>query len=419
MVMKERNLLVVCAALAIAAGCGAKKEAVEEKPIAHVQVAEARLDSIQRVVKAEAILYPLDRASIMPKISAPVKSFSVNRGDRVGKGQLLAVLENSDLAAAVSDAKGGYEQSSSAYRNISTAGIPNELTKAQQDAQSAKQSMEATKRVYESRQSLLKEGAIARRLVDEANVAYVTSQSQYEVARRNLESLQAVGRHEELKSAQGQLDSAKGKLDAALAQLSYSQIRSPISGVVTERSVYPGEMASAGTPLLTVMDVSSVIARASIPQAQAALVKVGNPATITDPDDGAEIAGKVTVVSPALDPSSTTVEVWVQIPNSDSKLRPGTSVHLAIVAQTVANALLIPASALLPTAEGPIVVLVVEGDTAHERKIESGIRDQEKVQILKGLKAGEKVIVAGGLGLEDKAKVQIDAAGEKKEKEKE
>src|SRR5678816_4763528 len=87
-------------------------------------------------------------------------------------------------------------------------------------------------------------------------------------------------------------------------RLSYSEIRSPIDGVVADRPLYPGEMAAAGAPLLTVMDISQVIARAHIPQPEAALLKAGDQATITVPGEDNPIEGKITVVSPALDPNS-------------------------------------------------------------------------------------------------------------------
>jgi multidrug resistance efflux pump len=131
----------------------------------------------------------------------------------------------------------------------------------------------------------------------------------------------AVSKDQEVKSAKGQLQSAKGKYLGAAAQLSYSEIRSPINGVVADRPLYLGGMAAAGTPLLTVMDTSSVIARAHISQDQAALLKIGDKATIAlrggspgaaAPDTQSEqdepIDAKVTIVSPALDQNSTTVE---------------------------------------------------------------------------------------------------------------
>src|SRR6185436_4332878 len=120
--------------------------------------------------------------------------------------------------------------------------------------------------------------------------------------------------------------------------IAYSEIRSPITGVVTDRPLYPGEMANAGMPLLTVMDVSSVVARVNLSQEQAKHVKVGNEATLTPADGSAPVSGKVSIVSPAVDPNSTTVQVWVQALNSGERLRAGASVHVAIVAATIDNA---------------------------------------------------------------------------------
>src|SRR6185369_15006148 len=196
------------------------------------------------------------------------------------------------------------------YRNVSAATVPEAIVKAQADVEAAKQQTDSAKKLLDSREQLFKEGALARKLVDEASAAYAQAKSQYDTARKHLESVQSVGRHEEVKGAAGQLESAKGKFEAAQAQLSYSEVRSPISGVVADRSVFAGEIAAAGMPLITVVDVSSVIARINIPQAQAAFVRVGQPADVTASDGQLETKGKVTVVSPALDPQSTTVEVW-------------------------------------------------------------------------------------------------------------
>ncbi len=137
-----------------------------------------------------------------------------------------------------------------------------------------------------------------------------------------------------MKSAKGQLTSVQGKYEGAAAQLAYSEIRSPIDGVVTDRPYYAGETSAAGVALLTVMDTSSVIARAHIPQSEAAYLKAGDAATVTAPGD-VNVAGKVTLVSPALDPNSTTVEVWVEAANPDRRLRPGTAANISMVAQDV------------------------------------------------------------------------------------
>src|SRR5262249_24735748 len=155
---------------------------------------------------------------------------------------------------------------------------------------------------------------------------------------------------------------------------------------ITERAVWEGELASAGTPLFTVMDLSRVVARGNVPLDQAARLKVGDDATIKPGDGSGEVPAKVTVVSSAVDPNTTTAQVWVEAVNPKERLRSGGSVRVFMVASKVQNALVVPPSALLPTAEGETVVLVVGTDSlAHEKKIEIGIREPDKVQIVSGV----------------------------------
>src|SRR5207253_4073225 len=264
------------------AGCS---KARTEEPTVSVQVALVEKQTIQRTVPAEAILFPLQQSALVPKVSAPVKAFYVKRGSRVRKGQLLAVLENRDLAAAAQENQGAYNQAEATYATTTSAQLPEEIQKAQLDTQAAKQMLEAQQKIYNSRQELFQQGAIPRKELDQAGVDLTQARNQYQIAQKHLDALMATGKQQALKSAAGQLESAKGKYLGAAAQMSYSQIRSPIDGVVTDRPLYPGEMAAAGTPIVTVMDISQVIAKAHIPQPEAALLKVGDKATITVPGE--------------------------------------------------------------------------------------------------------------------------------------
>lgn len=410
---------LAAALLAISLAACKKEAAKEAEPVIPVQVEDVQRGPIRRIINAEGIVHPKDQASIVPKISAPVRKFYVNRGDHVQANQLLATLENRDLTAAVADTKGALDQAVSASRMTAAATVPDEMVKAQADVQAAKQSTEAAQKLLQSREQLNKDGALARRLVDEAAVAYALAKGQLDTAQRHLESVQSVSRLESVKGAEAQAASAKGKYEAAQAQLSYSEVRSPIAGVITERPLYAGEMASTGAPLLTIMDVSRIIARVSVPVAQAAFIRVGFPATIQQSDADIQTSGKVTVVSAAVDPNSTTVEIWVEAANPGERLRPGAAVHVAIATETVANAILVPDDAILPSASGGSAVLVVGPDSAvHEHKVEIGAREAGKVQILKGAQAGDKVVAVGGLGLADGAKVRIRKPGEKDEDDK-
>lgn len=409
---RRRAVLLAFAACAVLlASCGKGGAEAETETVAPVQVATAARASIQNIITADAVLYPLSQSTITPKVSAPVKQFFVHRGDHVHEGQLLATLENRDLAAAALESKAAYDQAKANFQATTEASLPEELTKSKQDVQATKQAVDAAERQLESRQALFKQGALARKMVEDAQVTAAQARSQYETAVEHLKALQSVGRQQQIKAAQAQVESAQARYQGAEAQLSYTEIHSPISGVIADRPLYPGEMASAGTPLLTVIDISKVVARANVPQNQTSNLDVGDAATVTLPDGTGEGAGKVIVVSPAADPNSTTVQVWVEIPNPGDKLKPGTSVRASIVAGTFKDALVIPTSALLSSDEGGDSVFVVGPDSvAHERKIEVGIRHGGQVQVLKGVSGGERVVTTGGLGLEDGAKVQIQQA---------
>jgi len=238
----------VLTALLPLALCGCSGKEKEKEPVVAVESALVQRASLQRTVTAEAILYPLHQAALVPKISAPVEKFYVNRGSRVRQGQLLAVLENRDLSAAAEQSKGEWEQAQAAYETTTGATVPEEVQKAQLDATASKQALEAEQKVYAARQNLYKQGALPRKDLDAAALSLTQARNAYDIAQQHLNSLLKTSKAQELRSAQGQLAAAKGKYQGAEAQLGYSEIRSPISGVITDRPLYPGEMATADAP---------------------------------------------------------------------------------------------------------------------------------------------------------------------------
>jgi multidrug efflux pump subunit AcrA (membrane-fusion protein) len=398
------RLLALSLVLALLTACSDKSK--ETEPAVPVQIVQVEKTTLQQKVSAESVLFPIAQSAIVPKISAPVQKFLVNRGSHVRKGELLAVLENRDLAAAAQENKGAYTQAEATYAITTAADLPQQMQKAELDTQAAKQTLDAQQKIYDSRQQLFREGALPRKELDQSSVDLTNARNQYEIAQKHLDSLKGMGEAQLSKSAKGQLESAQGKFQGAEAQLQYSEIRSPISGVITDRPLYPGEMAAAGTPLLTIMDISQVVARAHIPQTEAVLLKRGDNATLSAPGLDQPIPGKVVLVSPALDPNSTTVEIWVQCKNPKELLRPGTSAQITMVARTVPDALAIPAAALLTAQDGTTSVMMAGNDgKAHQQIIRTGFHDGDKVQILEGLQAGQKIVGNGAYGLPDNSKI--------------
>ncbi len=307
-----------------------------------VQTATAKVQPIEDTIQAPGILYPIHQASLTPKVTAPVERFLVNRGSRVHQGELLAVLDNKDLEASVISARGAYDQARATYESTTSSTLPEEVQAAQAALTDAKSSLDQQQRLYESESNLYKEGAIPRRDVDAAAVALTSAKNAYQAAETHFANLQRSGATQQQQAAKGQMESARGQYLAAEAQLAYSELRSPIDGVVTDRAVYPGDVAPAGTPLLTVMDISKVILRLHIPQPEAAQLHLGDPATLEVPGIPGGVPAKVSIISPALDPNSTTVEIWLEADNPHHALAPGTSVTASIVVRKIPNALVVP-----------------------------------------------------------------------------
>jgi multidrug efflux pump subunit AcrA (membrane-fusion protein) len=355
------SAVVLCAGLLLAVGC--KKEEETPTPEVYVQAAHPEQGSISEHIAADAMLSPLAQAAISPKVTAPVKKFYVQRGSRVHEGELLATLENNDLTAAALDNKGSYTAAQATFETATKATAPEDLTKAKLDLAQAKANLDLSQSIVNARSELFSQGAIPGRDLDTAKAALVQAQATYDIAAQHLDSLQKVRNKAALENAQGNLESARGKYLGAQAELGYTEIRSPISGIVTDRPLFAAETAAAGASL----------------------------------------------ISPALDPGSTTVEVWLRVENRKGLLKAGTPVHASITGRAIANALTVPAEAIQVSADGDskFVMVIAADSTAHKKAVTLGIQTAEDAQILSGLTPSDMVISTGAYGLDENTKVKI------------
>jgi multidrug resistance efflux pump len=304
-----------------------------------------------------------------------------------------------------------------AYATATKAQVPEDTQKAESDVAQAKANLNLNLNIVKSRKQLFAEGAIPGRDLDTAQAALVQAQAAYDAAAKHLESVRNVSREAALKSAQGQLTSAEGKFKGAAAQVSYSEIRSPIDGVVTDRPLFAGETAAAGAPLLTVMDTSSLQAKTHLAQSLAQRLKLGDEASVSVPGVAEPVTAKVSLISPALDPGSTTVEVWLMIDNKAGTFKVGTPVKVSITGKTDAQAWKLPAKSILTAQDGSKSVMVVGADgAAHRKAVTLGLEDAEDVQITGGLVPSDLVITGGAYGLDDGAKVKVGPAADEDKK---
>jgi len=420
---KFANWAGIVALLCLSA-CGSKDpEEAEASPEVTVDVAPVLATAISQKVIADAIIYPIQQAGISPKISAPIKKLYVERGDRVRAGQLVAELESQDLLADVNESKAALAQAEVAVSAVNAA-VPQELRKVQIDIDGARQAVVDRQRVYDNRQELFKQGAIAEKDVKDAAFNLEQAKLQLKTAEARIEDFKGPAKEQELKAAEAARDAARRRVEAAEVRLGYARITSPIDGIITDRPVFAGEAAASGMPLMTVMDTSRVIARAHVSPQEAAVLHAGLPANLVLPGSTDKPAtGTISQISPAMDTGSTTMEVWIETGNADGKLKPGMTLRTESIVRSNPKALVIPAAAVLTASNGNNSVIVVDAENKpHSKPVTLGIRDGASVEVLDGLQNGERVVTAGAFELEkldpevlDKTKVHIQIPKEDEE----
>ena len=407
MTMKTTGLILLSLALLPVAGCKAKPEATPEVLVT-VDATHPTVGDISEEIAGDAILAPLAQASIAPRISAPIRAEYVQRGAHVRRGQLLVSLESRDLQGTALDSKGAVAQAQANLRATTDATIPEELRKAEGEVADTKAAYDVATRAAQERKKLFDQGALSGRESDTSYASQVAAQTAYEQAVKHLEAAKKTTGTTSKDAAEAQLTSAKGRLASAQAMEDFASLRSPIDGVVTDRPLFPGETAQSGATVITVMDTSSLLAKLHLAQPSAQKLKVGHKAQVTVPGVDTPLEATVSLISPALDPGSTTVEVWLKLPNKQGLLKVGTPVHAVILGETVKEATQVPTAAIVPSSDGGTSVMVIDAEgKARKKAVVVGIRTPEMVQILSGIEPDDMVITTGGYGLDNGTKVKV------------
>jgi membrane fusion protein (multidrug efflux system) len=214
-----------------------------------------------------------------------------------------------------------------------------------------------------------------------------------------------------------ELEAARATWDLARLQLSYTEIRSPIAGTVTQRldvvkvgnTVTPvgGVIESADSSLFVVEDLDTLILRVNVPERELAKLSVGQPAELSfDAVPGKSFAGQIALISPYIDAGTATFPVRIRVTDTGGLLRPGMFARVAIVYERKPDALQIPRTALLD-GDGPPKVFVVQDGKAAERSVQLGLSNGAMIEVVSGLKDGEQVVVVGQAAVKPGAAVRV------------
>jgi len=320
-----------------------------------VSVARARRGAISRTVTLPATVRPYEQAVLYAKVAGYLKTIKVDKGDRVREGELLAELESPELVADLARQKAEVADADVAYKRV---------TEAQRKAPDL----------------------VMPQTVDDAKA---------------------------------KLDEATATLERTQTLLSYTRIVSPLTGIVTRRSVDPGAFIPAATSgsvaqstaLLTVMDMRTVRIDVPVPEPEVPFVKVGLPVEVTvDELKGRTFRGVVNRFAYALEEDSKTMTAESEIANPDDALRPGMYARVRIAIETKPGALLVPAAAVVTGKDSASVFVVADGK-AKRVPVKTGFRDESSVEILDGLGADQAVILAGATPPVDGQPVRVAESG--------
>jgi RND family efflux transporter MFP subunit len=212
------------------------------------------------------------------------------------------------------------------------------------------------------------------------------------------------------KVAEAAVQQATAAVALARLQVSRTEVRSPIDGTVVKRIVSVGEQVdgTANQPLFQVANLSSVELFANVPAEFLGKIRVGQKLEIsTEAFPDVKFDGRVAAISPAVDPATNMGLVRIEMANSSARLRHGMYLSAQIPLETHAGALVVPRKSLYRDESGATLVYKVEGDVAHAVPVTPGITGTDRVELLGGVQPGDTVILEGGYGLPDGARVKV------------
>lgn len=317
------GLLVILAIITILAGCGTAKQSIEET--------EGDTQAAKPAYIMAGIIDSSEKAVITSKLSAKIASIPVDTGSVVSKGETLVILDGNEIEAQVAQAQAGVETAQANLARMQAGARPEQIAQAQAAADSAEANYLNIKNNYERNQQLFAAGAVSQAQLENLQTQLSAAKAQYDSAQNQLSILTKGETRESLNVLQAQVKQAQAALELAQAQLANTTITAPVSGVVSARNINPGELASPGAALLTVVNIDSLYVKASLPVVFTEDVAPGQEVIIKTaeiPDK--EFPGEISVIDQVLDSRNRSVLVKVNLENPDSVLKPGMLAEIAL-----------------------------------------------------------------------------------------
>lgn len=384
--MVERFAIAALALAVFAGGCGKSADAPAAKgaptmETREVRVAAAELREVERTVAATGVLAAHEQAGLSVKASGRVAEIAVDIGSRVKKGDIVATIESRDYELRVQQAM-ALLASARARVGLEFEGTDDRIdTKETSIVKEAAAGLEEQRRNRDRVRQLRKDKILAESEVEAAEAAFLVAQNRYEEAISEANNRRAI------------LAQRRAELNIAQQQLADTQIRAPFDGVIQERRASPGDFLSEGAVVATLVRVDPIRLRLEAAEREAPLIKLGQAVRFRIEGDTNLHAGKIDRLSPAINETNRMLSIEADIRN-EGRLRPGAFARGEIVITQNSPAVVARREAVI-TFAGIEKVFVMEEGKAAERRVTTGRVFGDAVEIVRGLKAGEAVVLNG------------------------
>jgi RND family efflux transporter MFP subunit len=350
--------VVVVASLVVCISCKKKETKSLEEKVFNVQVQDVVKKPLKPFIESIGTLNPFEEVTVSAEVEGVLRSVKVEEGAQVSKGMLLAAIDDSDYGLEVKRAEAALRQ--------------------------AEATLENTKLEHKRKDALFKE-------------ELVTKQQYDDVATR-------------LSLAEAEAERARASLSLARLKLGKTKITSPLACVVKEKRVSAGDFVKNGTPLFIIIQPNPIKLRFTVPEKDVGRLKINQEVILrVDGFPGSEFKGKVNIVFPHVEEKTRTLQVEALVPNNSGILKPGLFAKVTLYTAGEKDTIVVPVTSLLYEAE-KVKVFVVDGDRAREREAKLGSKYGEMMEIIEGVKEGEKVVAFGQQNLSEGAKVSIQRA---------
>ncbi|WP_204136993.1 efflux RND transporter periplasmic adaptor subunit [Halomicronema sp. CCY15110] len=388
-------------------GLGRSPQAAMAEEIVSVNTEVAQIGTFEAGLTFTGTTQPVQTVALRSRVAGQVTALTVDVGDAVGNGDILARQDADLLTVTVNQAQAELQARKSEVAQAQAA-----VSDAQTAYNSAQVRLQQAQTEADRLTQLATDGAVSIQTAEQAQLTVDTGQQVLQSTQEQIRTRQAA-----VGAAEGRVNAQQAVVDQTQERLSYAVVRSPLSGTVIERFIEVGDYAETGDELMQIGDLSRIKVVIEVSDRDLAQVSVGQPVSVQlDAFPAETIAGSITRIAPAADPTSRLIPVEVTIPNASGQIGSGLLARVTL-AGAGSDRVAIPQTALdIATDEATtLFVLTAVNDqeaTVQARPVEIGRENDSRVEIVSGLQAGEVVVVRSSGDLSDGQVVNLSVLSE-------